>query len=288
MRALGGALIGLPAAGFVFVLRACLPDQPMIAGEVFVLILLFVAFGTQIFSARWRVDDEGIEDLTPLRRRTRIAWEDVAWMRRAFSNVLIAGRSGRNLAVPVWLAGFDEFRRLVLAHVPASSISDNMRYTLRPQDRVVPEWSISGDPRYASPPERHASSRSIPVDAPEPILVPQDAPAARWRDNPFFLLGLEPECSRAEVERTGQKLLALLAVNSSAAKKAKTPLGEVERTADLVRAAMAELRDPEKRFGHEAWARLPVDAPLPADAGGPSKATKAWNGAMSAIGWRIR
>jgi hypothetical protein len=124
------------------------------------------------------------------------------------------------------------------------------------------------------------------VEAPEPADLPEDDPAARWRENPFFVLGLTPECSRAEVERTGQKLLALLAVDSRAAKKAKTPLGEVERTADTVRAAMAELRDPERRFLHEAWARLPVDAPLPDPARGAAKATAPWSGALRAIGWR--
>jgi hypothetical protein len=88
------------------------------------------------------------------------------------------------------------------------------------------------------------------------------------------------------VERTGQKLLALLAVESTAAKRAKTPFGDVERTADTVRAAMAELRDPERRFLHEAWARVPVDAAVAAPSRRRSEATAPWPGAMRAIGWR--
>lgn len=84
-------------------------------------------------------------------------------------------------------------------------------------------------------------------------------PYRRIIDNPFYVLGLSPACSRAEVEREGQKLLGMLEVGLSAARTYATPLGARERTADKVREAMAELRDPERRLRHELWAHLSPD-----------------------------
>lgn len=75
-------------------------------------------------------------------------------------------------------------------------------------------------------------------------------------ENPFYVLGLRPGCSRAEVEREGQKLISMLDLGLSKAGVYETPLGPQARTADLVRRAMAELRDPEKRLVHELWAHL--------------------------------
>ncbi len=73
-------------------------------------------------------------------------------------------------------------------------------------------------------------------------------------DNPFFVLGLAPDCSRQEIEREGQKLLGLLELGLSRAATYQTPLGPRERTPELVRGAMAELRDPKRRVVHELWA----------------------------------
>jgi hypothetical protein len=84
-------------------------------------------------------------------------------------------------------------------------------------------------------------------------------PSRRIIDNPFYVLSLSPECTRAEVEREGQKLLGMLEIGLSAAKTYATPLGGCERSADKVREAMAELRDPERRLRHELWARLAPD-----------------------------
>lgn len=78
----------------------------------------------------------------------------------------------------------------------------------------------------------------------------------RLRRNPFYVLELRPGCSRAEVERQGQKLLGMLELGLSAARTYPTPLGRVEREADAVRQAMAELRDPDRRLLHELWAHL--------------------------------
>lgn len=85
--------------------------------------------------------------------------------------------------------------------------------------------------------------------------MPDDRAA---RPNPFHVLGLAPDASRADVERAAQKLLGLLAVGASAAKRYATPAGARERTEDDVRAAAAELRDPARRIVHELWA-TPVE-----------------------------
>jgi hypothetical protein len=114
------------------------------------------------------------------------------------------------------------------------------------------------------------------------------------RDNPFYVLGVRPDAPRTEVEREGQKLLGMLELGLASAARYATPVGPGERTADKVRRAMADLRDPEKRLGHELWARLdPVPltspvAPAPgqADAAPRAKADAPWKGALVALGWR--
>jgi hypothetical protein len=73
--------------------------------------------------------------------------------------------------------------------------------------------------------------------------------------NPFFVLGLRVECSRAELEREGQKLLAMIELGIADACIYRSPLGQHPRSAEDVRAALAELRDPDRRALHELWAR---------------------------------
>jgi hypothetical protein len=91
----------------------------------------------------------------------------------------------------------------------------------------------------------------------------------RITENPFYVLGLRPECSRADLEREGQKLLALLELSVESVKTYRTPLGPMPRTADRVRKALAELRDPQKRLLHELWAQLPATEPEPPAAAAP-------------------
>jgi len=78
---------------------------------------------------------------------------------------------------------------------------------------------------------------------------------ARHLENPFLVLGLAPAASIAEVERTGHRLLGMLAAGMGEAATYATPFGAATRTAEQVRWAMAELRDPCRRLGHEWWAR---------------------------------
>jgi hypothetical protein len=78
----------------------------------------------------------------------------------------------------------------------------------------------------------------------------------RHQENPFLVLGLPASASAAEIERAGQKLLAMLAAGLEEARRYATPFGgERERTAELVRAALAALRAPERRLVNEWWSR---------------------------------
>jgi curved DNA-binding protein CbpA len=112
------------------------------------------------------------------------------------------------------------------------------------------------------------------------------------RDNPFYVLGLRPDATRAEIERQGQKLLGMLELSLQSAARYATPVGPAERTADKVRRAMAELRDPERRLEHEMWAGLDAGATATTDDddGGapvPARADAPWPGALSELGWGV-
>jgi hypothetical protein len=89
---------------------------------------------------------------------------------------------------------------------------------------------------------------------------------SRLTENPFYILGLRPGCGRVDVENEGQRLLAVLELGLSSGATYQTPLGPRKRTADMVRQAMAELRDPDKRLKHELWAQLPAQDAAPARA----------------------
>jgi hypothetical protein len=104
-------------------------------------------------------------------------------------------------------------------------------------------------------------------------------PRERLARNPFYLLGLAPGATRAQLEEQGQKLLGMLELDLDGAASYATPVGPETRSADDVRAALAELRDPERRRQHEPWATLPTlaTAPAPADEVG-------WPAAFAALG----
>jgi hypothetical protein len=114
-------------------------------------------------------------------------------------------------------------------------------------------------------------------------------PERRLADNPFYVLGLRPDCARVDVEREGQKLLGMLGLKLKSAATYATPVGPRPRTEDKVRAAMAELRQPDRRLVHEFWASLappaapPKPPPAPETPGpGPQPLAEAF----AAIGWR--
>jgi hypothetical protein len=110
------------------------------------------------------------------------------------------------------------------------------------------------------------------------------AAASTLEENPFFVLGLAPDASRIELEREAQKLLGMLELGFAEARIYHTPLGPRPRTPELVRAAVAALRDPYRRLVAELWARHapPIstevrEADRPADEAQP--------GLRKALGW---
>lgn len=128
-----------------------------------------------------------------------------------------------------------------------------------------------------------------------------DRSALRIRDNPFYVLELRPDATRVAIERQGAKLLGMLELSLKSARSYRTPVGPGERTADKVRQAMAELRDPSRRLEHELWARLDpgkmkMDDPAERDAADDAtreaseaiRAEAPWKGALIAFGWRAR
>jgi len=107
--------------------------------------------------------------------------------------------------------------------------------------------------------------------------------AERLAENPFFVLGLAVDVSRIEIEREAQKLIGMLELGFADVQMYATQLGPRPRTPELVRAAVAALRDPYRRLVAEMWARhAPAQvAPAtvePTDAGHP--------GLRRALGWR--
>lgn len=80
-------------------------------------------------------------------------------------------------------------------------------------------------------------------------------------DNPFYVLGLRHDCAPRDVEREGQRLLSMIALNLKESLHYPTPVGDRPRDAEKVRHAMAELRDPAKRLVHEVLAKLPPVGP---------------------------
>lgn len=72
--------------------------------------------------------------------------------------------------------------------------------------------------------------------------------------NPFLVLDVPVDASAERIERQGQKLLLLLSAGVAEGKIYPSPLGARERTAEMVREALVELRDPDRRLIHEFWA----------------------------------
>ena len=110
------------------------------------------------------------------------------------------------------------------------------------------------------------------------------ASAAKLAENPFFVLGLAPSVSRIEVEREAQKLLGMLELGFADTATYATPLGPRPRTSELVRAAVAALRDPYQRLVAELWARHAPphrSEPPPAPA-----APRTSGGLRRALGWK--
>ena len=101
----------------------------------------------------------------------------------------------------------------------------------------------------------------------------------RLLTNPFWVLELPTDATPVEIERQGQKLLAMLTVGLDAATTYPTPFGAQTRTADAVRQAQATLRDPASRARAAFWADAPAPGPAPPRA-------PAWPDLRERLGWR--
>jgi len=107
----------------------------------------------------------------------------------------------------------------------------------------------------------------------------------RLVENPLLVLGLGAGASRMEIERQAQLLLGMIELGFADAMTYATPLGPRARTADLVRGAVAALRDPAQRLVAELWLApsAPVVAEVPAAA-----PVETWREARAALGWAPR
>jgi hypothetical protein len=101
----------------------------------------------------------------------------------------------------------------------------------------------------------------------------------RFAENPFYVLGVRRDCTRAEFERAAQRLLSELELGIAAAATYSTPSGPQRRDADRVRRAAAELRDPARRAWHEIWASLPPSA-------SPQQRRPDAPSALRSLGWK--
>ena len=80
-------------------------------------------------------------------------------------------------------------------------------------------------------------------------------------DNAFYVLGLSPEATTADIEREGRKLLGLLELGVAKGSLYTCPLGTFSRDATMVREAMSSLRDPVHRARAAALAAILGTAP---------------------------
>ncbi|HEX7645643.1 MAG TPA: hypothetical protein VF472_25850 [Burkholderiaceae bacterium] len=104
---------------------------------------------------------------------------------------------------------------------------------------------------------------------------------AAWRANPFFVLEVKTDAARIEIERAGQRLLARFEISPDSVARYQTPLGPGVRDADMVRQALAALRDPVQRVTCELWADVArIDSALLED----DKSLR-WVDAERALGW---
>ena len=258
---------------FVFAIACLFPvvehgtDFPV----VFVILLsLFMGYlGLVTMLVTWRIDERALERVTPFTKRAHLPWDAItAITLQPNGSLLLRGTSGDTILLPR-LARHRRLWQLVLERAPSAALNESTRLFLSHGGNVP------------------TGATSVPVHAPEESETAPSDRVRRWRENPFFVLGLSPECSQVEVERAGQKLLAMLGIGSRAAATFETPFGTQPRTEESVRAAMAELRDPERRLAHEIWARAGLDRTEPAEAT-RDEALLSWEDALAAIGVRAK
>jgi len=263
-------LLGLfPAILLVGALNTA-PRERALGWSAFVIVsALASAAGFLFLRARWLVDEDGIQphSLLVFRKLPHVPWSAVTEIaigqQASLQGIFVRSRIGRPIFLSLGLDGLDAFAYFALAHAPGTIASPTLRRSLEARASALRPFSTM-------------------IVTPE-IADPAESARQRVRDNPFYVLAVSREASRAEVERAGQKLLALLGVGASAARTYATPLGAAERTADKVRGALAELRVPEKRLAYELETRAEIATEARDD-----DPTRPWTGALAAVGWRRR
>jgi hypothetical protein len=105
-------------------------------------------------------------------------------------------------------------------------------------------------------------------------------------ENPLLVLGLGAGATRMEIERQAQLLLGMIELGFADALSYATPLGPRARTADLVRGAVAALRDPAQRLVAELW--LAPAAAAAAEAPPGPDVVETWPAARETLGWAPR
>jgi hypothetical protein len=117
-------------------------------------------------------------------------------------------------------------------------------------------------------------------------------------ENPFFVLDVPWDAPRATIEREAQKLLGMLELGFAAAQTYNTPLGPQPRTNELVRTAVAALRDPGTRVQAEFWAAhagpmqaaaaIPSASTTPTHEAVPTPRRPAQAALLQQLGWAAR
>lgn len=145
------------------------------------------------------------------------------------------------------------------------------------------ELPPDGFPPSASP-RVTAPSSCDPASSETSAATDDTAMAQRFTADPFHVLTAPLSASAHDLVRRAAALLEAIARGEPGSARYPTPLGERTRDAEVVRAAIDELRDREERIVHEVWARLPVRSqPVrPPVAPGP------WAACERAFGWRGR
>jgi hypothetical protein len=278
-RILSLLLLGVPIGVVWWAVDATEPGPIFAAGAVAIACVVGVV---AVLGWGWWVDHHGLRCRSLFAPRTVIGWSDVTSVHASAMECVVRSRHGAAPRFRASVVGYDSLAHFALLHIRTLGPPGNpTRQALERAARI----SGARGPVLLFPPDPPA---------------PREAAVERWRDNPFYVLGLRPECSAIEVERSGQKVLGLLALEIASAKSYVTPVGPGVRTAEKVRSAMAELRDPDRRLLHEVWAALApgaeakagADADAGARAGSPrppttrASAGDGWRDAMAALGYR--
>jgi hypothetical protein len=147
-RIVTGVLLGFPPAGIV-TLFVAFPPKPedraipwmMVAG----FLALSIPLSIEIFRVAHRIDETGIERVSPWRRRAFVRWAEVRSLRWSQSSkwFVMEGKDGERVRVSSYLSGLGTFAKLSLAHVPREAIDpETSKQLWMLRDAVVDQTSL--------------------------------------------------------------------------------------------------------------------------------------------------